>query len=222
MIDKPILTKREIESKISNVGDYVKIDFLARCLKSNIELETRRFVLLKLSELYEKLKMYYESARSVRNASELNPSDDGKMRDLFRAMELFIKSENYEDAEVSFTRALSYAKEILKPELRRNRIQVYKNMTEDFAKKGKWRNAITAYEKFIRITEISAEERKKAQQELLKIYEKIGKVSEYGSLKRSLEAPTIVPEAKLKEKNDDFDIDAFLGPMPEQKKKSFY
>ena len=222
MLKKTKLTKREIEERLAGLGDYVKIDFLTRSL-NNTDLETRRFVLVKLSEIYESLKMYFESAKSIRSAADINTSDEGRMKDHLRSMELFIKSDNYDEGEISLTKAMACAKESQKQILKRKRIEIYKNQAEEYIKKEKWKKTMTLYERFIRLTEISNEERNKAQSELLKIYDKLGKISEYGSLKRSLEAPARAAQPQVKEtKENDFDVDAFIGKQNVKKPKSFY
>jgi len=48
-MDAMSLTRRDIEAKLSSVGDYVKMDFLQQCLKKNIDFDTKRFVMVKLA-----------------------------------------------------------------------------------------------------------------------------------------------------------------------------
>ena len=139
-----------------------------------------------------------------------------------RSMELFIKSDNYDEAEISLTKAVACAKESQRNILRRKRVEIYKAQAEDYVKKERWKKTMTIYERFVRLSEITSDERNKAQSELLRIYEKLGKISEYGSLKRSLETPRVAPPPVKETKQDDFDIDAFIGSQPVKKPRSLY
>ena len=74
-------TRQGIESKLSTMGDYVRIDFLSRCLKNNLDFDTRKFVLTTISRLYEQRNMFNDAARALRNSAEINPTFQGKIND---------------------------------------------------------------------------------------------------------------------------------------------
>jgi len=223
-IENSQLTKREIEDKIRTVGDYVKADYLTRSLKKNLDIDTKKFVLSKLAEVYESLKMHSEAAKSLRIVCELQTSSDAKIRDLLKSMELFITSGNFGEAETSFTKAFSLEKDSQKRDLINKHIEAYKKQVSELLKKGKIKNTMIVYEHFLKIKEISADDRKNAQAELLKLYEKLGKILEYNSLKRAMSAPPAPAQPLPVEKGDDFDVDGFLdsNKREERRRGSFY
>ncbi len=58
------MNKNEIEKFLIGKGDFVQIDHLARFLKDkNLPLDKKKFVCLKLAELYEKRNMFREAAK---------------------------------------------------------------------------------------------------------------------------------------------------------------
>jgi|SRR3989344_1258599 len=223
-IENSQLTKREIEDKIRTVGDYVKADYLTRSLKKNLDIDTKKFVLSKLAEVYESLKMHSEAAKSLRIVCELQTSSDAKIRDLLKSMELFITSGNFGEAETSFTKAFYLEKDSQKRDLINKHIEAYKKQVSELLKKGKIKNTMIVYEHFLKIKEISADDRKNAQAELLKLYEKLGKILEYNSLKRAMSAPPAPAQPLPVEKGDDFDVDGFLdsNKREERRRGSFY
>ena len=223
-IENSQLTKREIEDKIRTVGDYVKADYLTRSLKKNLDIDTKKFVLSKLAEVYESLKMHSEAAKSLRIVCELQTSSDAKIRDLLKSMELFITSGNFGEAETSFTKAFYLEKDSQKRDLINKHIEAYKKQVSELLKKGKIKNTMIVYEHFLKIKEISADDRKNAQAELLKLYEKLGKILEYNSLKRAMSTSPAPPQPLPVEKEDDFDVGGFLGSnkREERRRGSFY
>jgi tetratricopeptide (TPR) repeat protein len=178
-------TKRELEERIKNVGDYVKMDLLSSALKMQIDIETKKFVLLKLTEIYEARRMFSESARMIRNAAELNSTYEGKMNDFMKSSLLFIKSGNFEDADVSFTKALGCATELQKGRLKVARKEAYKAQAKEYVAKGRRSHAVVAYEKLLAL-DLTPAEKTEIQNILLGLYEKLGKVKEFYALKANM------------------------------------
>ncbi|MEK6825139.1 MAG: hypothetical protein AABY02_04775, partial [Nanoarchaeota archaeon] len=81
-------TKQDIQTKLAKMGDYVKIDYLCRALSSGLDFETRKFVLLELSKLYESRSMYLEAGKLMKNAAEINTTFKGKITDFMKSVEL--------------------------------------------------------------------------------------------------------------------------------------
>lgn len=179
------ITRREVEEKLKSVGDYVKMDFLSQCLKMQIDFDTKKFILLKLTEIYEARKMYSEAARMIRNAAEINTTYDGKMNDFMKSCTLFIKSGSFDEADVSFTKALGSATELQKGRLKAARKEAYKAQAKEYVAKGRRSHALDAYERILSF-ELTPEEKREAQSALLNIYEKLGKVKEFYALKANM------------------------------------
>jgi len=178
-------TKRELEEKLKNAGDYVKMDVLSSALKKQIDIETKKYVLLKLTEIYEARKMFSESARMIRNAAELSTTYEEKMNDFMKSCTLFIRSGSFDDADVSFTKALGCATELQKGRLKVARKEAYKTQAREYVTKERRSHAVIAYEKLLSF-DLSLDEKKEIQSTLLMLYEKLGKVKDFYALKANM------------------------------------
>ncbi len=179
------LTKKEIEAKLSSVGDYVKMDYLQSCLKKQLDFDTKRFVLLKLSSIYESSKMYLEAGKLMRIAADINTTFEGKTNDFVKSVELFIKSGNYNEADISFNKAMALANERQKVGIKIKIKDFYKSHSRDLISKDKRKHAMEAYEKILTL-DLDPIEKKEVQSNLLDLYQKLGKITDYYSLKKNI------------------------------------
>ena len=179
------ITKREIDEKLKVSGDYVKMDFLSACLKKQMDFDTKKFVLLKLAEVYEQRKMFSEAGKMIRAAAEINSTYDGKMSDFIKAGELFIKGANFDDGDNSFIKALGSATELQKAMVKNARKEAYKAKAKEFLDREKRSSALVAYEKLLNL-DLNPVEKREVQSNLLMIYEKLGKIKEYYNLKAGM------------------------------------
>ena|SRR3990172_4511267 len=179
------VTRRELEERLKNVGDYVKMDLLSSALKKQLDFDTKKFVLVKLGAIYEERKMFAEAARMIRNSAEINASYEAKMNDFMKSSVLFIKSGNFAEGEVSFTKALGCATELQKVRLKAARKEAYKTQAKEYVMRNKRSNALAAYEKLLSL-DLTPEEKKEAQTALLGLYEKLGKVKDFYALKANM------------------------------------
>lgn len=179
--------RKDVEAKLATMGDYVKIDYLVQLLKGNLDYDTRRYVLLELAKLYKDKGMIAEAARLVNNAAEINTTYDGMMRDHSVAMQLFIKAGKYDEADSAMNKAMaSCNNETQKNALRAKRKEVLKAQAEEMLKKDKRKLAMLAYEKIASLPELTIDEKKDVQNQLVKLYEKLGKVKEFYGIKRGM------------------------------------
>jgi tetratricopeptide (TPR) repeat protein len=178
-------TKRDIEEKLKKLGDYVKIDYLGRCLKENPDFETRKFILLTLSKLYEDKGMFAEAAKQIRNAADINSTFNAKIADFMKAAELFAKASDFGEVDISVTKALASANTMQRAQIKTQQKQIYMAQAQALVKKDKRSTALKAYEKILTF-ELTPNEKKDVQITLLGLYEKLGKVREFYSLKRSM------------------------------------
>lgn len=178
------VTRREVEEKLKGIGDYVKMDFLSSCLKKNLDFDTKKFVLVKLTEVYEQRRMFSEAAKMMRAAAEINTTYDGKMNDFMKSCLLFVKGASLDEADVSFTKALGSATDLQKARLKMQRKDAVKELARELIARDKRSHAVLAYEKLLKL-ELTPEEKNEAQSKLLWLYEKLGKIKDYYALKGS-------------------------------------
>jgi len=187
-VDKPIdeKKKQKIEKKLESMGDYVKMSYLQRALHSQIDFDSRKFVLVRLAGIYESRNMFLEAAKMIKNAAEINTTFKDKINDYVRAVELYIKGSNYDEADLVLAQGLALASKQEKDALKNRVKEFYKSQAKFLFNEDKRNQARLAYEKLLTL-DISFSERLDIQKELLKVYDKLGLVKEYFAVKRSIE-----------------------------------
>lgn len=178
-------TKQEVEAKLSTMGDYVKMDYLQRALGSGLDFETRKFVLLQLSRLYETKGMYLEAGKLMKNAAEINTTFKSKITDFMKSVELYVRGGNYTEADFVFAQALALGTDREKSELKMLMKNYYLTQARGYSKVDKRSLAKKAYEKLLSL-ELGPQERKDIQKELLVLYEKLGNIRDYYKLKEGM------------------------------------
>jgi len=166
--------RREVEAKLNGMGDYVKMDYLQRLLKQNIDFDTKKFVLVKLAQIYEPRGMFADAGKLMIVSAEINTTFDGKMNDFMKGAEMFVKAGRYDESDIAFQKALACANTSQKVELKIKRKEMIKGHAKDLMKKDKRNNAMQAYEKLLSI-ELSDPEKREVQNILLGLYEKLGR-----------------------------------------------
>ena len=111
------------------------MDYLQACLKKQLGFDTKKFVLLKLAEIYESRKLFVESGRMMRNAAEINTTFEGKMNDFSKSFELFLIGGDYANSEISFTKALGCATDLQKQRLKMQRKEISRNKQKIISEK---------------------------------------------------------------------------------------
>ena len=177
--------RREIEEKLKTLGDYVKIDYLARCLKEGPDFDTRKFILTNLSKLYEAKGMYAESGKNLLAGADINTTYEAKIADFMKAAELFMKSNDFSDADVAVTKALASANTKQKAQIKAQQKALYNAQAKILIAKDKRSHAVQAYEKLMTF-DMTPQEKKDTQTILLNLYEKLGRVREFYNLKRGM------------------------------------
>ena len=178
-------TRREIESKLSGMGDYVKMDYLSSCLKKQLDFDTRKFVLITLAGIYENRKMFVEAGKLYRAAAEINVTVQSKINDYLKSCDMFIKAAEFNESEISFKRALTTGNEADKLKIKETVKEYYKKQAGEFLKKERRKHAMEIYEILLTF-ELGLGEKKEVKEQLLELYNKLGKVREYLNLQRQI------------------------------------
>lgn len=183
-----IPTRREVEAKLAKVGDYVKMDYLANCLKMNLDFDTRKYVLTTLSKIYESRSMFSEAAKLMRWSADINTTYDGKINDFMSSVELYIKAGAFDESDVSFNKALVLANQNQKNEVKNKRKLMYAAQAKEYIRKDRRKHAMETYEKLLTL-DLGPNEKRDVQNVLLGLYEKLGKVRDFYTMKKSGETP---------------------------------
>lgn len=209
-MEKGNVTRKEVEAKLATVGDYVKMDYLQQCLKKQIDFDTKKFVMVRLSQIYESKLMFLEAGKLIRNAADINTTFEGKYNDFAKSMELFIKAGEFAEADLSFKKALACGNEKQKAALRQKIKEIYKSRAKELLVKDKRKNAAEAYEALLELPFLDVNERKEAQNTLLGLYQKLGKIREIYKIQNDIANPQPVKQKVEEKKYDDFNIDDLL------------
>ena len=183
--DPKPMARREIEAKLNSMGDYVRIDYLVRCLKQGLDFDTRKFVLTKLADLYNAKGMYNEAGRMLAGAADINATFQGKINDYIKTAEFFVKGLDFDSADGAFNKAVACANGLQKDVIKNKRREMYMSQAKALLVRDKRKNAMDVYEKLLSI-DLSSEDKRQVQSTLLTLYEKLGKVKEFYSLKRNM------------------------------------
>lgn len=179
------MTKAEIESYLAGKGDYVKIDHLTRFLNDKlIPLDKRKFVCQKLAEIYEKIKMYSEAAKMSNNVALAATTFAEKMQFHVKEAELYIKDGELKAADEAVKKAITEANTADRNNILNTIKTFYKQQGEAYVKTKKIGSAVKIYEKMLQMN-ITDAERAEIKDKLMKLYESLGRVKEYFTLKNS-------------------------------------
>ena len=184
VVDKPISerTRSEIDAKMKTMGEYVKMSYLQRAAKSQLDFDTRKFVLLELAKIYEQKGMFLDASKCIRTAADITTTYKEKIGQFMKAVEFTIRGGNFSEGERLFAQALALGNDREKWEMKQMYKQFYFAQAEIYLKNDRRNNAKAIYEKILAL-DLNAEERTGAQDKLLGLYYKLGNVREYHALK---------------------------------------
>ncbi len=187
VIDRPVAekSKSEIEKRMSTMGDYVKMSYLQRALKSGLDFDTKKFVLFKLAEVYEQRRMYLEAAKMVKAGAEINTTFKDKIKDFMRSVNLCVKANDFAEADRIFAQALALGSEREKQEMKESLREFYRAHARFCLSNDKRSYAKNAYEKLLSL-ETNPQSKKETQQQLLELYNRLGLIKNYYSLKDNI------------------------------------
>lgn len=178
-------TRKAIEAKLATQGDYVKINYLSSCLQENLDFDTRKFVLTQLAKLYENKGMHAEAGKLMRNAADINTTFTAKISDFLESAKMFARAGKFDEADLSIARALASANSKEKAEIKSKQKLMYMAEADALLQRDKRRDALAAFEK-LSVLDLTPTEKASVQNTLLSLYEKLGRVSEFMTLKKRL------------------------------------
>ncbi len=176
------MTKLEIEKELSGKGNFVQIDYLTRFLKEDLSIDTKKFVFLKLAEIYEKTDMLKDAAKNYENAAMVSITFREKIGHFMKEAELCTRAADFDGSEKAMKKAMVEANSMQRAEIYENVKSLYKQYAESFEKNLKRIHAIKAYEKLLDMR-MGESEREAIKNRLLDLYEKLGRRKEYFLLK---------------------------------------
>ena len=202
------MTKSEIEKEISQWGEYVQIDNLTRFLKTNpgIPIDVKRFINQKLGEVYEKRRMFFDSAISYEKVAELCVLRQEKVKNFLRSVDNYIKSGYFDRADLTAKKSLQEASSVERAEILKSLKEFYKQEAERGIKENKRSSTVKVYEKMLEMNSIPIQEKTEIKEKLLKLYLTLGMMPQYNKIK----GRTLTPQKKEPEKEEEIEGLEFL------------
>jgi len=180
------MSKQEIENELEGKGEYVQIDYLTQLLKQDIPIYTKKFVYLKLAEIYEKKGMFSNAAKMFNNLALISIAFSEKIRHYTKEAELYIKAGFFDKVEEAMKKAMSEANSVEKQDVYSSVKMAYKEQAEIYEGEMKKNHALKIYEKLLEMN-VTDLERKEIKRKLLELYEKLGRFNEYSILKKGFD-----------------------------------
>jgi len=177
------MSKTDIEKSLKDKGDFVKIDHLTRILNNPIPTDIKKFVYLKLAEVYEKRFMFNNAAKMYEHIAIISIAFFEKIKYHLKEAEILIKTGDFNQVENAVKKAMHNANIIEKQDIYYSMRDLYKKQAEVYERDLKRNHASKIYEKLLEMN-LSAIERDKIKEKLLNLYEKLGKFKEASHLKK--------------------------------------
>ena len=175
--------KDEVESFLKGKGDFVKIDYLTRYIKTMPPIEMGKFAYLNLADIYIGKEMYVDAAGAFKNAAVNSVSFREKQENFLKEAKSFISGGKFDESDKALRRAMDEASKNEKEEIYSQILEFYKKEAENLEKAvNKQGRLASLYEKMMRL-KFQGNEKDKIKEKLLKVYEKLGKIKEYKILK---------------------------------------
>ena len=177
------LSKSDIEEKLAGRGEFVQMDYLSKLLKERLHRDTKKFIYLKLIEIYNKRGMFNDVGKMYEAISEISIAFSEKIKYYVKAVGYYIKSGFFDKADYAMKKALGEANSVERNEIVFVIKDFYKRQAEDYEKELKRNHAARIYEKLLEMN-ISDSERKEINKKLMELYEKLGRLKEFYALKK--------------------------------------
>lgn len=182
----PEMTKSEIEKDLYGKGNFVQIDHLNRFLKKHpINMDTKKFIFIKLASLYESSKLFGETAKAYDNAAGISLTFAEKIKYYIKAAEFYAKLGVFDRVDETVRKAMTEANSKERGDIQSTIKMMYKEQATKLESEMKRSHAVKFYEKILEM-KLSEQEKNEIKEKLSDLYLKLGKMHEYQALKRNL------------------------------------
>lgn len=179
------MTKVEIEKELKTQGDYVQIDNITRFLKQNLPLDLKKFVMLKLVEIYERRTMFQAAADIYNKLTEITLVNSEKTEYAIREIKSYIQAGLYDKAELTIKKVVSEVSLTERAKIVNSIRDFYKAQAEKYEKEGRRNKALQTYERMLTMN-YSEIEKKEINKKLLNLYKSLGFINQYMVLEKKL------------------------------------
>ncbi len=172
-----MVSRAEIEEDLKNKGDFVQIDHLNRYLKQADSIDVKKFILIKLAEIYIAKGFYLDAAKRLNLAADASITFKEKYDVYMKEAELLVKCNEFEMADQAIKKALSQTDNKDKNQCYDKYISFYETEALSNEKSQKNRKAIDFYEKIHPMAR-TRDKRELIRTKIISLYGKLGMVKD--------------------------------------------
>lgn len=177
------LSKSDVEERIAGKGEFIQIDMLNTLLHQKLHRDTKKFIYMRLIEIYNKRRMFNDAGKMCEGLASISIAFSEQIKHYLKATEYYIRAGFFDKADYSLRKALNEANSVERNEILYSVKDFYKRLAEDYERKLKRNSAVKIYEKLLEMS-ITDQERKEIKERLMELYEKLGKLKEFYAMKR--------------------------------------
>jgi len=171
------ISKSEIEKEINERGDFLNIDYLIDLTKKELPYDVKKFVHIRLAEVYERLKMCNKAAQVYDSLAMISLAFAEKIKYYIKETETYIMIDEFDEADRAMKKAIREANAVEKDEVYYHIRDFYKKTAENYEKQMKINHASRVYEKLLGMR-INEQEKSQMKKKLIGFYERLGKFKE--------------------------------------------
>lgn len=177
-------TKEEIITKVNSMSDFLKMEYLERCINKFNDPDILKYVYTQLAQLYEQRVMYADALKYLGKLQGITNTFPEKYAIYEKEIELLIKGAYYDRAPNVYKMAIKSMNEIQAMNLRRKIIQWYQREAQKYENTHKSVAALKVYERLIPL--LTDAEKTEARKKLLALYKNLGKIKESIELEKMI------------------------------------
>jgi len=177
------LSKSDVEAQLIGKGDFVQMEYLSKLLRERLHRDTKKFVYLRLIEIYNGKNMFNDVAKMFEGLALISIAFSEKIKYYIKATEYYIRAGYFEKADYSTMKAMNEANAVEKGEISFAVKDFYKRQAEEYERELKRNSATKIYEKLLEMN-ITDQERREIKERLMELYEKLGKLKEFYAMKK--------------------------------------
>ena len=177
------LSKSDVEAQIEGKGEYIQIDHLNKLLGQKLHRDTKKFVYLKLIEIYQRKNMLNNVAKMYEGIASISIAFSEQIKNHLKATQYYIQAGFFDKADYSMKKALNEANSVERNDINFAIKDFYKRQAEEYEREFKRNHAAKIYEKLLEMN-ITDEERREIKEKLMELYEKLGRLNEFYAMKR--------------------------------------
>jgi len=161
------LSKSDVEEKLTGKGDFVNMAYLSKLLEEKLHRDTKRFVYLKLIEIYERNRMFNDVAKMYEGLAGICIAFSEQIKNHLKATQYYIQAGFFDKADYAMRKALNEANAVERGEINFAVKDFYKRQAEECKRELKRNSAAKIYEKLLEMN-ITDQKRREIKEKLMK------------------------------------------------------